>query len=122
MKITAQVLNAVVAETSAIAATDRGMSIHLMTQKKQRRWRSTKVSALVTRAFADYAVETGEKPNAVEVTASVDGERRDVVYNAKKQARLEPMVFKTRSREAKVNLPAAVRAFYCARRMEALPE
>ncbi|AFM13813.1 alpha-2-macroglobulin family protein [Turneriella parva] len=115
-EITAQVLNAVVSETSGEwPQMTRGMITHLMTQKKQRRWRSTKVSALVTRAFAAYAIKTGEKPNAVEVTASVDGERRDVVYNAKKQAGLEPMVFKTRSREAKVDISRSGKGFFIAR-------
>lgn len=115
-EITAQVLNAVVAEPSGEwPQITRGMITHLMTQKKQRRWRSTKVSALVTRAFAAYAIKTGEKPNAVEVTASVEGERRDVVYNAKKQSGLEPMVFKTRSRDAKVEISRSGKGFFIAR-------
>jgi len=109
-------LNAVVGEPAGEwPQLTRGIITHLMTQKKQRRWRSTKVSALVTRAFAAYAIKTGEKPNSVEVTASVDGERRDVVYNAKKNAGGEPMVFKTRSRDAKIELTRSGKGFFIAR-------
>jgi uncharacterized protein YfaS (alpha-2-macroglobulin family) len=115
-EITAQVLNAVVGEPAGEwPQLTRGIITHLMTQKKQRRWRSTKVSALVTRAFAAYAIKTGEKPNSVEVTASVDGERRDTVYNAKKNAGGEPMVFKTRSRDAKIELTRSGKGFFIAR-------
>ncbi len=115
-EITAQVLNAVVSETSGEwPKITRQMVTHLMTQKKQRRWRSTKVSALITRAFAAYALKTGEKPNSVQVTASVDGERRDIVYNPKKASGHELLAFKTRSREATVNFERSGKGFFIAR-------
>ena len=115
-EITAQVLNAVVTETSDDwPKITREMVTHLMTQKKQRRWRSTKVSALITRAFAAYAVKTGEKLNSVKVAASVDGERRDLAYNPKKASGDEVLAFKTRTHDAKVHLERSGKGFFIAR-------
>lgn len=114
---TAQVLNALLnTKGSSKDINERDIVSYLIAQKKQRRWRSTKVSALVMRAFADYAVRTGEKLRKVRVTAEVDGERRDTSYEPKKsRAQDLLMTFKTTAREAKVKVSREGSGFFIAR-------
>lgn len=114
---TAQVLNALTTVPNSLKnVNERDIISYLIAQKKQRRWRSTKVSALVMRAFADYAVRTGEKIRKVRVIAEVDGERRDANYDPKKsRAQDLIMVFKTNAREAKVKVAREGTGFFIAR-------
>lgn len=114
---TAQVLNALLAAGVKQAnLSERELVSYLITQKKQQRWRSTKLSALITRAFAEYAVQTGEKLSAVRVSAEVDGVRRDAEYNPKKPAANDlQLTFKTNSRDAKVKINRSGSGFFLAR-------
>lgn len=94
----------------------RDVISYLMAQKKQHRWRSTKLSALITRAFAAYALQTGEKPGKTRVTAIVDGERRDVEYEPKKtDAQALKLVFKTKGRDANVRVERSGSGYFQAR-------
>lgn len=114
---TAQVLNALLgAGVKQANLSERELVSYLITQKKQQRWRSTKLSALITRAFAEYAAQTGEKLSAVKVVAEVDGTRRDAEYNPKKpSARDLQLTFKTSGRDLKVKVNRSNSGFFLAR-------
>jgi alpha-2-macroglobulin len=114
---TAQVLNALLAaDVKQANLSERELVSYLITQKKQRRWRSTKLSALITKAFAEYAAKTGEKLSTVKVAAEVDGARRDAEYNPKKpNAQDLQLTFKTNSRELKVKVNRSGSGFFLAR-------
>lgn len=115
-EITAQVLFALqmAGENKKIA--QRELVSYLIAQKKQRRWRSTKLSALVTRSFAAWALTSGEKSGKVRVTAEVDGERRDVEYDPRKSTAADlVLAFKTKSRSARTRLNRNSDGFFLAR-------
>lgn len=114
---TAQVLNALLAgDVKQSGISERDLVSFLIAQKKQHRWRSTKLSALITRAFAEYAIKTGEKLSIVRVSAEVEGARRDTEYNPKKgKASDLQLVFKTTGRDAKIKLNRSGSGFFLAR-------
>jgi uncharacterized protein YfaS (alpha-2-macroglobulin family) len=115
-EITAQVLYAlqVAGENKKIA--QRELISYLIAQKKERRWRSTKLSALITRAFAQWAVTSGESLRKVRVRVEVDGERRDVVYDPRKSSAADLLLsFRTKAREARVKLSRDSEGFFLAR-------
>jgi len=110
---TAQVLNAML---MAGNAEQKDVIAYLISQKKQRRWRSTRLSALITRAFAEYAIQTGEKLKKVSVTAEVGGERRDVTYDPKKSKSSDLLLlFKTSARDAQIKFTRDSDGFFLAR-------
>ena len=113
---TAQVLNALLTAGAQKQIAVRDVVSYLMAQKKQHRWRNTKLSALITRAFAMYALQTGEKAGKTRVTAVVDGERRDVEYDPKKSdAQALKLVFKTKGRDANVRVERSGSGYFQAR-------
>jgi uncharacterized protein YfaS (alpha-2-macroglobulin family) len=114
---TAHVLNAfLTADLKHANVSERELVSYLITQKKQQRWRSTKLSALITRAFALYAAKTGEKLSTVKVAAEVDGVRRDAEYNPKKaKAQDLQLTFKTAARDAKIKISRSGSGFFLAR-------
>jgi len=115
-EITAQVLLAlqIAGENEKIA--QRELISYLIAQKKQRRWRSTKLSALVVRAFAAWAVTSGERIGKVRVTAEVNGERRDVEYDPLRSTATDLLItFNPKLRDARVKLSRSNSGFFLAR-------
>ena len=115
-EITAQVLYGLQVAGENKKIVQRELISYLIAQKKQRRWRSTKLSALVTRAFAAWAATSGETAGKVRVTAEVDGERRAVEFDSRKSSAADLLLsFKTKSRDARVNLSRSSSGFFLAR-------
>lgn len=113
---TAQVLAALQAAGETDNIPERELVSYLIAQKKQRRWRSTKLSALITRAFSNYAIRSGESTGKVTVTAEVDGERRDAQFAPRKSTAADLLItFGTKSREASVRLTRSSNGFFMAR-------
>jgi alpha-2-macroglobulin len=114
---TAQVLMALIETTrKPKELAERGLISYLIARKTHSRWRSTKVSALVTKAFSAYAMRTGEKLTATRVIAEVDGERRDATFDPKNFTSADMQIaFKTTSRAAKVKIRRTGSGFFLAR-------
>lgn len=94
----------------------REMVSFLVSRKAQKRWRSTKVSALIVRAFTHYARSSGEKLERIRVSAEVDGERRDTVFDPKKfTAKDLHLAFKTTRRESQIKVDRSGSGFFLAR-------
>lgn len=113
---TAQVLNAVLRAGKQKQIEARDVVSYLISQKKQHRWRSTKLSAQIVRGFAQYAVQTGEKALKQRVSVTVDGERRDIDYDPKKaEIGANAAQFKTRGKHADVTIERSGNGFFLAR-------
>lgn len=114
-EITAQVLSALqAAERHSID--ERAIISYLIAQKKQRRWRSTKLSAHVVRGLAAWALKSGERIGKTKVTVEIDGMRRDAEYDPRKSSASDLLLaFKTNSRTATVKVSRTGSGFFLAR-------
>lgn len=115
-EITAQVLRALQVAGENTKTVQRELISFLIAQKKERRWRSTRLSALITRAFAVWAASSGESVGKVSVAAEVDGERRDVEFDPRKSSPADLLLsFATKARDARLRLSRSSRGFFLAR-------
>lgn len=114
-EITAQVLVAL-QMASKHNIDERAIISYLVAQKRQRRWRSTKLSAYVVRGLAAWALKSKESIAKSKVIVEIDGERRDAEYDPRKSSASELVLnFKTTSREATVKVSRTGSGFFLAR-------
>ncbi|MBV6494768.1 MAG: hypothetical protein LDLANPLL_02805 [Turneriella sp.] len=114
---TAQVLNALLQlKNSENNALEEKLVQYLIAQKKEQRWRSTKLSALVTKGLASYALKTQEKLTSVKVVAEVNGVKLTKTYNPKKSTAKDlEFNFTPNSKEANLNILRTGNGFFLLR-------
>lgn len=86
---------------------------YLILKKQDRKWRSTKTSAMVTKAFSAFALATGEKPVKTNVKIAVNNDEKSFKFNPADYKLSDTNAdFKMNTKTAEINISREGKGFF----------